>query len=237
MAHCTRWAYAHGPGSADCASDRVRRRHTRAMPSALKPDVGRAILVPVFCALLTINVSRLLDTDAGRSTLALAGTLTAMAFYAVLVVFYLRRGPASETDRRPGRWLAAGGATFSPFLIPIVGPGDASAGRIAVGSALVTLGVALAVWALLHLRTNISVVPQSRGLAASGPYRLFRHPLYAFECISAVGLVLIHGGGWAWLVVVALIVLQVLRAHWEEVLLREQVKGYAAYAARTPGFR
>jgi protein-S-isoprenylcysteine O-methyltransferase Ste14 len=174
--------------------------------------------------------------EAHRNVLEIGGTVAALVFYAVLVVMYLRRGAASGTDRRPTVWLAAGAATFSPFLIPLVGMGGAGTSAAALGSALVVAGVGLSIWSLLSLRTNISVVPQARELSTSGPYRWFRHPLYVFEYVSAIGLVLLSGGGLAWLVLLGLGLLQVLRARWEEKLLREELPGYAAYAARTPGF-
>ena len=201
-------------------------------------DFGRLALVPVFACLLLLNGMRLVhDQRAGELRFVALGTVTALAFYAVLVVLYLLRGRATATDRRPERWLVAVGATFSGFLIPITGAVGAGDTTVMDGSALIAIGVGLSVWALLHLRTNISVVPQSRGLATAGPYRFFRHPLYVFEYLSAIGLALVNGGGWAWAVVVALAVMQILRARWEEQLLHEQVAGYSAYASRTPGFR
>lgn len=200
------------------------------------PDLGRIVLVPVFTALLALNVALLLDRGAERSVLEVSGTIAALVLYAILTVLYIRRGAASETDRRPGVWLAAGAATFSPFLLPLLGAGDAGSTEVVVGSALVLIGIGLSTWSLLSLRTNISVVPQARELATTGPYRWFRHPLYVFEYLAAIGLVLLNGGGLAWVVLLALGVLQVLRARWEEKLLTEQLPGYAAYAARTPGF-
>lgn len=204
------------------------------MPTS-RLDLGRALLVPVFFLLLIVNAVGLTD-EVNRSPIAVAGTVMALAFYAVLVVMYLRRGAASQTDRRPHVWLVAGGATFSPFFIPLTGPGGASTPVATTGSVLVAGGIGLSVWALLSLGTNISVVPQSRQLAASGPYTFFRHPLYVFEFLSAIGLVLVNGGGWAWFVLLLLAVFQVLRARWEEDLLHAQIPEYAAYRHRTPGF-
>lgn len=205
-------------------------------PRHRRLDVGRLLLVPVFLGLTIFNVSHLLDRGAHRGNLEVGGTIAALAFYTVLVVMYLRRGAASGTDRRPAIWLASGAATFSPFLIPLLGAGGAGTTAAGLGSALVLIGVALSTWSLLSLRTNISVVPQARELSTSGPYRWFRHPLYVFEYAAAVGLALLSGGGLAWLVLLGLGVLQVLRARWEENLLHEELPGYADYAARTRGF-
>lgn len=201
-------------------------------------DLGRIALVPVFVGLLVLNAVTFINSQRdGDLALAGLGTIAGLAFYAVLVVLYLLRGRATATDRTPVRWFVAGCATFAGFLIPIAGPGGAGDTSVLVGTSLILIGIVLSVWALLHLRTNISVVPQSRDLASSGPYRFFRHPLYVFEYTSAIGLAVVKGGGWAWLVVAALAVMQILRARWEEQLLHEQVEGYASYASRTPGFR
>lgn len=206
------------------------------MHSLRQIDLGRLLFVPLCVAAMILNARSLLQADADRSVLQVVSTVGALAFYTVLTVMYLRRGAPSRTDRRLERWLVAGLATFSGFLIPLLGSGNAGTAVVALGSGLIAAGVALSIWALLHLRTNISVVPQARELASSGPYRLFRHPLYVFEYISAIGLTLVSGGGWGWAVTLVLAVLQILRARWEEELLHEQVEGYTAYAARTRGF-
>ncbi|MFC7491617.1 MULTISPECIES: methyltransferase family protein [unclassified Knoellia] len=205
------------------------------MPPTTQLDLGRIVLVPVFACFVLLNVMKLIDND-DRTVVATLGTIAALSFNAALAVMYLRRGVASHTDRRPKVWLVAGAATFSPFAIPVVASHEAGPVASFAGALLVVLGIGLAIWALLSLNTNISVVPQARELATTGPYRFFRHPLYVFEYVAAIGLVLVSGGGWGWLVVAALGVLQVLRARWEERLLREEVAGYAAYASRTPGF-
>ncbi|EAP97555.1 hypothetical protein JNB_18833 [Janibacter sp. HTCC2649] len=199
-------------------------------------DLGRLVFVPFCVALVILNTMSLLDPDKGHTPLQVVSTVAALAFYTVLTVMYLRRAAPTRTDGHLGRGVVAGIATFSGFVIPLVAPGGAGQAVVAVGSAFVAVGITLSVWALLHLRTNISVVPQSRQLASSGPYRFFRHPLYVFEYISAIGLAIVNGGGWGWAVVLVLAVLQVLRARWEEALLHEQVEGYSAYAARTRGF-
>ena len=199
-------------------------------------DFGKALLVPVFVGLLALTLRRLMDGVSDRTAAALIGTLAALAFYSVLAVMYILRGAASQTDRRPYVWGVAVAATFAPFIIPVVAGERTHDGAARLGSAFVALGIALSVWALLHLRTNVSVIPQSRSLATAGPYRYFRHPLYVFEFVSAIGLVLINGGGWAWSVVLALAALQILRAHWEEQLLSAAIPEYAEYRSSTRGF-
>ena len=162
-------------------------------------DVGRLAIMPIFVWMLILNGSNLVAHADERSPLATAGTAAALAFYLVLAVQYLRRGSASRTDRRPVVWFVALAATFAPFAIPLVSPDGAVLVRDAgLGSLFVLLGLVGALWAAVALGRNISVVPQARSVASSGPYRHFRHPLYAFELVAALGLVILSGGGWGW---------------------------------------
>jgi protein-S-isoprenylcysteine O-methyltransferase Ste14 len=61
-----------------------------------------------------------------------------------------------------------------------------------------------------------------------------RHPLYAAELVNVVGLCLAHTGLWPWVVLVALLTFQVIRARREEALLSRELPGYVEYKARTP---
>lgn len=82
-------------------------------------------------------------------------------------------------------------------------------------------------------RPQFSIVPQARAIVTTGPYRWVRHPLYAGELLAALGLTLLVGSLWGVVVWVALLALQLYRAHEEELLLSAHLPGYAAYAART----
>jgi protein-S-isoprenylcysteine O-methyltransferase Ste14 len=98
---------------------------------------------------------------------------------------------------------------------------------------LILSGSAWSLWAVRHLSTCLSVVPQARRLVDTGPYRLVRHPLYLGELV-AVGGFAVRGGHWLHVVLLlALLALQLYRASREEALLAGQVPGYAGYAART----
>lgn len=196
-------------------------------------DIGRIFMIPIFAGLATLNVASLF---ASRGNLLARGvTALALAFYAALIVLYLRRGPARRTEERLIVWVAAVMATFSPFAVPLLRERSAEGVWTTIGSALALLGVGLSLWALLSLGRNISVVPQARDLAQSGPYRWFAHPLYVFEFVSAVGLCLLNPGK-GWLVLPVLAGLQVFRARSEEALLAASLPGYAAYRTQTPGF-
>ena len=198
-------------------------------------DYGRMALMPVFAFMLLVNGMRLAVQWDEVSVLASLSTLAALTFYAVLAVQYLRRGPARSTDRRPVVWAVAAAGTFAPFAVPLVAGDPPSGGVVVVGLTLVAAGLAGAVWSLLALGRNVSVVPQAREVATDGPYRWFRHPLYAFELVALLGLCLVSGGVGPYLVLLACAALLVARATWEEDLLHAELSGYAEYAARVPG--
>jgi protein-S-isoprenylcysteine O-methyltransferase Ste14 len=73
--------------------------------------------------------------------------------------------------------------------------------RAGVGLVLFAAGLALAVWARLHIGRNWGT-PMSRKrepeLITSGPYRLIRHPIYTGILLAAVGTAV--GLSWVWLI-------------------------------------
>jgi protein-S-isoprenylcysteine O-methyltransferase Ste14 len=91
-------------------------------------------------------------------------------------------------------------------------------------------------WALLTLRRNFSILPESRNLVRHGPYALVRHPLYAAYILTYL-LVALPRFGPAALALAALgIAGEMWRARNEERVLAASFPEYAAYAAATPRF-
>jgi protein-S-isoprenylcysteine O-methyltransferase Ste14 len=92
----------------------------------------------------------------------------------------------------------------------------------------------LAVMTLSFLGRSFSVMPEARRLVTSGPYGIVRHPLYLFELLGVIGILLqvrsLVGVG-----LLALIAaLQVARARWEERVLAGAISEFAAYRKRVP---
>ena len=81
---------------------------------------------------------------------------------------------------------------------------------------------------------KFSVMPEARRLVTTGPYSIVRHPLYLFELLGVVGILLqvrsLPGG-----ILLALVVaLQIARAHWEEAVLDRAFPEFAAYRQKVP---
>lgn len=196
-------------------------------------DAGRVVAVSFFVLMLLLNLPKLfsgaLDDPFGSVT-----SLLIAAFYVLLILSYLRRAPTDRTDRQWTSWLVAFLGTAAPFVIPLVSGGTRT-GPAATGAIVVlVVGLVAMLWSLGALGTNISMVPQAREVVTHGPYARVRHPLYAAELLNVVGICLGTIGFGPWLVLIALIVFQVLRARREEALLSSELPGYAEYKARTP---
>ena len=87
---------------------------------------------------------------------------------------------------------------------------------------------------LSFLGRSFSVMPEARRLVTAGPYSIVRHPLYLFELLGVVGILLqvrsLPGG-----ILLALVVaLQIARAHWEEAVLDRAFPEFAAYRQKVP---
>ena len=89
---------------------------------------------------------------------------------------------------------------------------------------------------LARLGKAFSIMPEARQLVTGGPYAYARHPLYAVEAITVVGIAMQHIQPWAALLGVAVIVLQVIRSIFEERVLVEAYPEYESYRAKTKRF-
>jgi len=107
---------------------------------------------------------------------------------------------------------------------------------IVIGFILISLGYAIAVWALVENRFFYSVVciQKDRGhvVCDSGPYRFVRHPGYAGNIIGLFGIVLALGSLWALVPAVAASIISVIRTALEDQTLHAELPGYRDYARR-----
>jgi protein-S-isoprenylcysteine O-methyltransferase Ste14 len=98
-----------------------------------------------------------------------------------------------------------------------------------IGLPIALIGEALRVWAAGHLE-------KSREVTQSGPYRLFRHPLYVGSSIMGVGLAVAAGSVVVTLLVLIYLVMTLSAAvRTEEAFLRTRFGGdYDAYKSGRP---
>jgi protein-S-isoprenylcysteine O-methyltransferase Ste14 len=201
----------------------------------VRPDVGRVIMVPTAALMLTLDLTTLIHGGAAGAAGALRsfGTLLVCAFYLLMIWCYLRRGPAIATTDSITARAAAVVATLTPFAIPLLHAAPPGPGRQYAADGLLAAGTAWALWSLRYLGRNLSLFAQARELVDRGPYRWIRHPLYAGEIVSSLGLAIAAGTVAAFAVWLAFCALQGYRVLREEQVLLRALPRYRSYRSRT----
>ncbi len=204
-------------------------------------DLGRLAMVPLGTALLLLNLTALAQRVEDAASLTVDGvarllaTALTLAFYAVVIVLYLRRGPAKSTTKVLSARVAAVVATWLPFSLPLLASeSSVPLWLVLTADVLLLGGLAFTLWALLNLGRSLSIVAQARQLVRSGPYAWVRHPVYTGELVAVLGIVLVApsvAGVAAWVVLIAL---QTYRTVHEERVLAEAFPQYAEYRNSTP---
>jgi protein-S-isoprenylcysteine O-methyltransferase Ste14 len=203
---------------------------------ARRLDLGRLIVVPLVGLLLVSDLWRLAQDGSGHGATGPLGWLTTFlicAFYALVIWCYLRRGRAIATSRSALAHVAAVTASMLPFVFPLLPGQRPGTGQQLTADVLLVAGTAWAVWSLVFLGRNLSIIAQARGVADHGPYHWVRHPLYAGELVSALGIALAVGTAAAIPLWLALCGLQVYRAVQEEQVLLRALPEYRDYRRRT----
>lgn len=205
--------------------------------SSFRPrvDLGRLIIVPSAALVLALDAVSLVHHPVGGivSTLRWLGVAGVCAFYTLVIWSYLRRGPAVATSGSATSHACAVIATLTPFAIPLLQGAPPGPGRQLTADLFVLAGVAWSVWSMHSLGTNLSILAQARSVVNRGPYRWVRHPLYAGEIVSSLGLAIAAWSPAAIGVWLAFCVMQGYRALREEQVLLRTLPAYRAYRART----
>lgn len=67
----------------------------------------------------------------------------------------------------------------------------------------------------------------------TGLYKIVRHPAYLGSIVQALGFPLLFGSTWSILPVCILIILFLTRTFLEDKTLKNELKGYSGYCAKT----
>jgi protein-S-isoprenylcysteine O-methyltransferase Ste14 len=105
-----------------------------------------------------------------------------------------------------------------------------------LGLVMVSVGYALAVWALVEnpFFSSTVRVQWERGhvVCDTGPYRIVRHPGYAGSMLPLAGIALALGSLWTLIPAVVAFIIAVIRTRLEDRTLQEELPGYRDYARR-----
>lgn len=96
-----------------------------------------------------------------------------------------------------------------------------------------TASTALTFWGLWTLRRSFSITVEARELVTSGPYRFVRHPIYSGEILTALAVAIWRFSLLNFFIITLIVVIQLLRAKWEEDKLARVFPSYSIYAAET----
>lgn len=161
-------------------------------------------------------------------------SLIAIALYTFLIasLYVLRLRPKNKfAGTVPTLAALAGGFLISGLFF--LKPTALSAGMKLLAGLLIVAGNIFAAYALSHLGRSFSILPESRRLVMSGPYRYIRHPLYLAEAIATTGAVINFLSLPAVALAATQFLLQLMRIHFEERVLRENFPEYRAYSQKT----
>jgi protein-S-isoprenylcysteine O-methyltransferase Ste14 len=190
--------------------------------SANRDLLARAVVVFLF-GLMSVN----LFTEFLR-TGHLTGLLLVVSESFVVVLTIARRStPLSD------RSIAAAAATTVSFVAPALvraGSGIPLAPD-ALTASVSAVGVAIVILSKATLGRSFGIAPANRGVVASGPYTIVRHPIYAGYIISHLAFAIAHPSPWNIVVLAVGDGALVARALFEERFLKTDDR-YRHYCAR-----
>jgi protein-S-isoprenylcysteine O-methyltransferase Ste14 len=184
---------------------------------------------------LSDGFEHLLAGDASlKRMLGLLYQASGLAFFGLVVTLYLLRKRPLKRVAGPLQGLAALLGSFVMLPVALSGGISDDPRLLFLADLLLILGTAGAALALASLGRCFGIFPEARGLVTHGLYRFVRHPMYLFEFIAFLGVLLPAGTPLNLALYLAFVWLQLARMHFEEQALSAVFPDtYPAYRAAT----
>lgn len=175
--------------------------------------------------------------DQGLTPAALAGAIAArtMSFSVVIAFAALTIMRSRAVGRSKGVWprVAALLGSSAGFALGFTVRAEPSLGWDIASTLFSAVGASLTVAVVLRLGRSFSTMPEARRLVTEGAYRIVRHPLYAVEEITLIGVLLQYRSWPAAAILLVHLAFQIERMRNEEKVLTASFPEYADYARRT----
>ncbi len=201
--------------------------------------VGRAALVSIFMFFAVMGSFRLekllADPWAGDTWLLdLVVRAAGFSFLLLLAATTLVRLPAKNTAVGWEPRFSAIVGTFVTLILIVLPKGEISAEAKVLAAVIIFCGTGLSVYCLYWLGRSFSVMAHARRLVTLGPYSVVRHPLYAAEMVTLLGITIANFSVLATLVAATSIAFQFRRMANEERVLRATFPEYEGYSKTVP---
>ena len=211
------------------------------MTDRIEDLIGRIAMIIAFAFLAAAQVHSIVDVIRAQGAtslwpLVLASRVFGLIFLLFVVFFTLRRLPPKKSAA--GLWprvIAIAGTFITMFLV-VLPSSEVPPGLKILATILIAMGTGLSAFCIVWLGRSFSIMATSRRLVVKGPYRFIRHPLYAAESLTVLGILIANWSIWAALFGMVWAALQYQRVLNEEGVLRASFAEYDDYAKAVPRF-
>jgi protein-S-isoprenylcysteine O-methyltransferase Ste14 len=160
--------------------------------------------------------------------------VTETLIYVVFLISYAIRIDPIERSRGLKEIIIPLIGGVLPFALLLSLPSPLTDGNLLIIYIIfywMTAATAFTIWGLWTLRYSFSITVETRALVINGPYRWVRHPVYLGEILTALAVTIWRFSVLNIVIFTFFVIIQLLRAKWEEAKLGQVFAAYSIYAA------
>lgn len=204
---------------------------TRIVPSAFFLLVVLMRLVELYTFIVSDHAAG--NASALRFAADLVSRVSTICFVGLMsVLFFIRLEPIRKAKGILPRVSAIAG-TLLVAVVTFFPRAQLSTTQTVLASLLSLVGTAVSVFVLAYLGRSFSLMAEARRLVTTGPYRVVRHPLYIFEAMASLGVLLHFLSLYTVAIFVVFGLIQFQRMKNEEAVLEMAFPEYQEYKLKT----